>query len=321
MIRLPRLWLSLVALAYGTYHAVLGFLYRPLAAEPIQQAAPLLIYLVALCLAVMVGRNREAPLWVALIAFAAAIMVPYLVNASLSVDQLGTYSTWYMGGISTLMSIISVRLHRVTSLLGISITIAQVIAWGGVETLFKAGVIGALLIVLAADNTSRAITKSERKAASYLADVSRDMEGEQQTSEARRLSAARLQRALQDSLPILQVIVDKKGEISPDQISEARLLEAQLRDDIRGRALNTDAIKLAVRAARKRGVEVQLLDDGGLEAVSSQRWAEIESAVVDVLHRVKRGRVVVRASEGRDWNVTVAAIQKEVDQPEVFLRL
>lgn len=321
MIRLPRLWLSLVALAYGAYHAVLGFLYRPENADPLLQAAPLVMYLLALVFAVLVGRHREAPLWVALVALATAILVPYLVNYSLDIDQVGTYSTWYMGGISTLMSIIGVRLHRVISLIGIGFTIAQVYAWGGFETLFRAGIIGALLIVLAAHVTSRAITRSEERAARYLAEVSRDIEGEQQTTEARRASGARLQRALQDSLPILQVIASNRGQLSPEQKTEARLLEAQLRDDIRGRSLNSDAVKQAVRGARRRGVEVQLLDDGGLTDVTSERRAEIETAVLDVLHRVQRGRVVVRAAKGSDWNVTVAAIQKELDQPEVFLRL
>lgn len=321
MIRLPRLWLSIVALAYGAYHAVLGFLYRPENADPLLQAAPLAMYLAALLLAVLVGKHREAPLWVALIALATAVMVPYLVNASLEVDQVGTYSTWYMGGISTLMSIIGVRMHRVISLVGIGFTIVQVYAWGGFETLFRAGIIGALLIVLAAHVTSRAITRSEERAARYLAEVSRDIEGEQQTTEARRLSGARLQRALQDSLPILQIIASNRGQLSPDQVTEARLLEAQLRDDIRGRSLNTDAVKQAVRNARRRGVEVQLLDDGGLSGVTEDRRLEIEAAVLDVLQRVQRGRVVVRAAKGSDWNVTIAAIQKEIDQPEVFMRL
>lgn len=321
MIRLPRLWLSLVALAYGAYHAVLGYLYRPLAADPLLQLTPLLIYLAALLLAVLVGRQREAPLWVALIALSSAIFVPMLVNLSLSVDLVGSYSTWYMGGISTLMAIIGVRLHRVVSLIGIAITIAQVYAWGGFETLFRAGIIGALLIVLAAHVTSRAITRSEEKAASYLAEVSRDIEGEQQTTEARRISGERLQSALQDSLPILQVIAEQRGALTPEQVTEARLLEAQLRDDIRGRSLNTDAVKDAIRSARARGVEVQLLDDGGLDEVSAERRAKIDQAILEVLHKVQRGRVVIRAAKGNDWNVTIAAIQKEVDQPEVFLRL
>lgn len=321
MIRLPRLWLSLVALAYGTYHAVLGYLYKPANADLLLQAAPLVMYLIALLCAVLVGRHREAPLWVALVALATAIMVPYLVNLSLKVDQVGTYSTWYMGGISTLMAIIGVRLHRVISLLGISITIAQVLAWGGVETLFRAGIIGALLIVIAAQVTSRAITKSEERAASYLSEVSRDIEGEQQTTEARRASGSRLQRALQDSLPLLEVIAANRNPLTAEQSMEARLLEAQLRDDIRGRSLNSEPIKAAIREARRRGVEVQLLDDGGLSGVDEPRRLEIEQAVLEVLNRVQRGRVVIRAAKGAEWNVTVAAIQKELDRPEVFLRL
>lgn len=321
MIRLPRLWLALVSLSYGTYHALLGYLYRPEGVDLTRQLVPIVIYLVALFLAVLVGRHREAPLWVALVALAATLVLPILVNASLTLDKVGSYSTWYMGALSTLMAIIGVRLHRAISLVGISITIVQVYTWGGFETLFRAGIIGALLIVLAAHVTSRAITKSEDRAAAYLAEVSRDIEGQQLTTQARKLSGERLQRALRDSLPILQVIADSKGELTDGQVQEARLLEAQLRDDIHGRGLNTEPVKSAIRSARKRGVEVQLLDDGGLKDLTEAERASIERSILEVLQKVQRGRVVIRAAVGAGWNVTVAAIQKELDQPDVFLRL
>jgi hypothetical protein len=51
------------------------------------------------------------------------------------------------------------------------------------------------------------------------------------------------------------------AELSPGERTECRLLEAGLRDGIRGRGLATREVAQAARAARERGVTVTLIDD------------------------------------------------------------
>ena len=321
MIRLSRLWLSLVALSYGLHHTALGFIYRPTDVEIWQQLLPTVLFLIALLMSVLISGDLKLPLWVALVVFSISIYIPMLVNPLLSLDAIGSYSTWYVAGISTLMVILTIRKYPVMAAVGMSLVVLQVLIWGGFETLFQTGIGGALLLVAAAQGTAIAIDRSEKLAAEYLADVSRSIEGEQQTTEARKISAARLQRALNESLPMLQTIVDRNGRLNKTEIAEARLLEAQLRDDIRGAGLNTESVKSAVRMARRRGVDVQLLDDGGLDQLDASRRSEIETSILEVLAKVQVGKVVIRSAKGSGWTVTIAAMQENVDQPDVFLRL
>ncbi|HLS75762.1 MAG TPA: hypothetical protein VK083_03080 [Nocardia sp.] len=76
--------------------------------------------------------------------------------------------------------------------------------------------------------------------------------------------------------------------------AECRLVEAQLRDNLRAPALSVPAIAAAARAARARGVEVVLVDDRGLDdaapAVRSRLIAQITTELAGAL----AGSVMVR---------------------------
>lgn len=321
MIRLPKLWLSLVALAYGFNFALLGFIYRPEGGQVWQQLLPVALYLMALLMSVLISDDLKLPAWAALLVFSISIFIPMLVNPLLTLSAIGSYSTWYVGGVATLMVILTIRKFPLMAAIGVCAVVLQVLLWGGIETLFQTGIVGALILVGAAQGTAIAIDRSEKLAAEYLADVSRSIEGEQQTTAARKISAARLQRALSESLPMLQTIVYRGGKLNRTEITDARLLEAQLRDDIRGAGLNTEVVKAAVRVARIRGVDVQLLDDGGLDELDSMKRSEIEDSILEVLAKVQAGKIVVRSAKGSNWTVSIAAMQQDVDKPEVFLRL
>ena len=98
-------------------------------------------------------------------------------------------------------------------------------------------------------------------------------------------------------------------------------MEAQLRDEIRARALLNESVIKAARDARLRGVEVQLLDDGGLDDLSENARQSYLDEVCKRLDQVKAGKVVIRASMGEGWRLTMAAIQKDADRPDLFIRL
>lgn len=110
--------------------------------------------------------------------------------------------------------------------------------------------------------------------------------------------AARDERILQlrrlDDLvrPVLERIADT--DIGDAARREAVLVEATLRDSIRARALDVPAVAAAARAARARGVTVQLLDDGGLGPFGLDVGDEIRHAVVTQLNRLAEGSITVR---------------------------
>lgn len=111
--------------------------------------------------------------------------------------------------------------------------------------------------------------------------------------------------------PVLALIADAH-ELDDRSRREAILVEATLRDSIRARALDVPSVVLAARAARGRGVTVQLLDDGGLAQVDDSVAARIHEAVVAQLNSATSGSVTVRIHPpGRSVLTTVVVARNE----------
>mgnify|MGYP006197371859 CR=1 FL=1 len=115
--------------------------------------------------------------------------------------------------------------------------------------------------------------------------------------------------------------VAKNGNLTKDQQLAAMLAEAALRDQIRGRMLIEPILVEAIASARSRGVEVQLLDDGGIVDMDPQERLDLLERVAQELGAINSGKVVIRSVAGEDWKLTVAAIRKDSDRPDLFLRL
>lgn len=85
------------------------------------------------------------------------------------------------------------------------------------------------------------------------------------------------------------------------------VLEARLRDRIRGRALETPRLRASVDAARRRGITVLLLDDAAFPA--PEEWlGDGLAEAAEVLDGQPDGMMTVRVSGGPDaWQLTVVA--------------
>jgi hypothetical protein len=118
-------------------------------------------------------------------------------------------------------------------------------------------------------------------------------------------------------LPTLQHAA-RGGDFSPEERFAALILEARLRDQIRAPILATAELLDLAAAARRRGTEVILLDDGGLSAdpADSGKVEEVREHVAQVLESARGGKVTVRIlPPGR---VSVCTIV--IDHPENYLR-
>lgn len=94
--------------------------------------------------------------------------------------------------------------------------------------------------------------------------------------------------------------------LKPADRQECLLIEAQLRDSIRGRALSTGPVPGRVWLARRRGVDVTLIDDGGLVNQPEHVIRRATEVIATAADSVERGRVVARAQPpGRDSLLTV----------------
>ena len=101
-------------------------------------------------------------------------------------------------------------------------------------------------------------------------------------------------------------------EVTPEIAMEARLLEAELRDEIRAPYFTGTEVVAAARRARSRGVEVVLFDDrgdatrGGSTQYEERLRTRIVERAVAALDEAGAGRVVVRACPaGRRWAATI----------------
>ncbi|UYP19759.1 hypothetical protein OED52_04160 [Rhodococcus sp. Z13] len=87
---------------------------------------------------------------------------------------------------------------------------------------------------------------------------------------------------------------------------ECELLEARLRDSLRAPVLGAPEVAEAAAAARRRGVEVVLLDDHAMDPVPDEIRREVYREVVDTLDSVWSGSVTVRVlPPGRGAMVTM----------------
>jgi len=321
MIQVPRFALSIFTLGFGMYHAILGLTNLGAYSDAGYALIAIFIYLIGLVVAVASMPGLRLKNHVAWWVLMANIFVPLFMSAAIYPGATFGYTTWHVSGVATVMAIMAVRQHPYMAWVGTGFLILQTLLWGGIDVAFNSGVVGAFLLVLAAQATATLLSRSADAAQEFLEQAVATEAATAATTAARQERQARIQETLAEALPLLDLIAKRRGRLSSKDRLLAVLKEHELRDQIRGRALmHPDLIK-AARAARARGVEVQLLDDGGFENVDPAEVATMLKRVAKELTKVTAGKVVIRASQGEGWKLTMAALRKEADRPDLFLRL
>ncbi|MGA1171805.1 MAG: hypothetical protein ACO3TN_05715 [Aquiluna sp.] len=321
MIRLSRLALAAVAILFGLYHALLGFLFLGEYQNPAFAIVGLIAYLSALLLATFDKSGLKMRPVSAAIVLIVSISLPQLIFAALGEVRQGSYATWHIAAIGTLLAIVTIRKFEALAWIALLITSIEVIQWGGPDVIFNSGLVGALLLVATAQAASWALGSSSKSAEEFRRRALALDTATAASSAARTERAQRLNQTLKEVLPLLEKISDSKGNLTKSERLKAQLTEAELRDQIRGRNLLSIDVVSETRNARMRGIEVQLLDDGGLDDLSQEDRTPYLWEVASRLKGVKAGKVVVRAAKGDSWRVSMAAIRKESDSPDLFIRI
>ena len=317
---MPRWLVSTLGALFSVFHAVLGYAALTEYENPNQGAVAVTLYLFAVFATAVFYRGLKLPISQALINLAVSIFVPYLTNINLDPTQASPHSTWYVIGVATLLAGTAVRQQVVIAWIGTGILVFQQILWAGFLIGWQTGLAGALMLVFAGHAISRGIENAANEALRY---TEQTLENEKQLVVS-NVSAAerrtRLDFALAGALPMLKTIQSKNGQLTDSEKNEARLLEAALRDEIRGRELINDEVRSAARAARERGIEVVILDEGGIDQISSAEKTEILSKVCKTINAVEQGRITLRAPVGEAWRVTLVATRPGIAKPDVWLK-
>lgn len=321
MIRLPRWIVATAALSWLGYHIVLAAIsisvYRDL--EWILVAT--LLYVIAAVSSVVFYRGWGMPRLQALFNLAVTVALIVILSDQLVVARLNDYATWHISALGALLTVTAVRQHRWIAALGLISLALHVITWGGFGYIFNSGLIGAASIVLVGIAASRGIANAVQGTEQYLAEARENAKATEAQSAAHQQRMLLLRQTLNRVLPTLRLITTRRGQLSAAERAALVLIEASLRDEIRGRELLDDGVRQAVREARSRGVEVLLLDEGGLDELGENRRQELRAAVVEALRETREGRVTVRAKTGEGWNVTIAAVRMGARNPDLWLRV
>ncbi len=319
MTRLP-LWSLLVVGALLVLNpavsAILGFYSYE---DPALAATALACYLAASLTSVFYFQARKMPIWLAVVNLLVAIAIPQMVHAAIDSTAPGSQSSWFVTGVGALMAVTAIRGHTAISWSGTAIMALSVLVWGGIGDLFNTGLAGALALVVAAHTISYSLDKSETETAQFLKQAIEIQAASVTESSTRQERSRRLSETLVVAYPLLSKI--SRGEIDQHCRQEAKVLEAQLRDGIRGRNLINEKLKASIHAARQRGVEVTVLDEGGLDAITDSARDEIRNRIATELDQVVEGRVTIRAPRGSKSSATFVASRPGTVTPDVFLRL
>ncbi|MFM6977891.1 MAG: hypothetical protein ACKOWR_04180 [Micrococcales bacterium] len=320
MISVRRLFLGGLTLLFGAFNVSLALFRLDRYNDSWITVAMGFGYFATLAICTVAFRKFQLPAWVAWFVALVAVLIPKVSHLTLRGENLETYDTWYVTAVGLLLGALAVRGRSLYAIVAGVIFSAEVIYFGGLEYLPKSGLSGAVILIVACIAISRGLDTSAKEIASA------------QTSAAQELSALETEKsmavahdyainiAMKSTLPTLKKIATGKY-FSKEQRASYADTEVSLRDDISGGLLVNRKVKRAVAAARSRGVDVALLDEGGLDSLAAHELEDLLDLVVAALGDVNTGRVTVRTQPKENWLVRFTASRPRVVTPDLDLKL
>lgn len=309
IISVPRYLIVGLAAVFSAYHLVLATVSIGVPVNLGPYIAAMVLYAVATTMSLWPSRNARMPSWLASFNLAVAVLVPLLVTSQLPDPEHINYASWYVAAIGTLMVITSTRRRHVFAWIGVGALAVQSVVWAGFGALTALGVIGSVVWVAISHVLSRSLAKAGRDARQYAL-------AEREAVEWRAAQEAhvserqfRLGQTSRMSLPMLRQIVASGGELTAGQRRECLYLEGAIRDEIRGRRLLNDRVREQIMIARRKGVIVMLLDEGGLDDLPDVELERVHNRLAAAIRDTETEKLIARTvPEGSDTAVTVVGL-------------
>jgi hypothetical protein len=320
LISVPHNRAAIFALGFGYYHAVLGLIHFEEYERPAPAAAALLLYAAVLFLTTRFRRELRLPTAMTVVAVFAALAVPALALYATGTEAEHHDPTWFVAGVGSIMAVLAWRNHAKMAWAGMTLMVFYIYLWGGLEVLLATGALGSFAIVAGSQGAAIALTSSQKSSIQFLnwrLAVNLDSET---VSVQRAEPLLQLKRTLDSSLPLLELIQQKEGKVTSSDSKKLLLAEAGIRDQIRAKGLQHEALIAAVLSARVRGVEVQLSDDGGIDLLDGEERELLFKELSHTVSGIKSGKIVIRSVAGESWTVSLFA-SGSIGSQDVFLRL
>ncbi|AOY56395.1 hypothetical protein [Candidatus Rhodoluna planktonica] len=320
--RFPRWLLTLGAMLFALYPvalAIFSFYEHPETGDYLWVS--LALYLTTMVPTIAGYRSWQIPVSQALFNLIPALLIPMLLLPNLPKDSIGTYGTWFVGAMATMLGATAMRGHPWIAAIGNASVVIQVVAWGGLASIASTGIFGAVIFLAAGWLMYVGLSRLNAETEEYNQRAVNLAIESAKTTATRAERERRINHALETASPVLSRIVSSRGLLDDGLKQQAVRLEAALRDEIRGEALITDEIRRSVNDARTRGVEVTLLDEGGLEDLTDSERVALLSQVAAKIDTVSQGRITLRAPAGEAWRLTLMATRSGEPEPDIWLKL
>lgn len=312
-----------LGLPFPAAHILLGLANLGRTTSPIPALAAMAICVALMVLVTRAGQGRGLSAMHAVLALVGVLTMDVLVNSGLRYGEHPGYAAWHTGAIQMIIVVVAMRQQIRLAWLGAGIFAVLDFASSLIRglpvidglTLVLTPLMWVVIATVVSILLSRSIdqinayTATERQSAKILA---RD--------HARQLSRDEWMTDLDKTTrPCLEIIAS--GSPTASNRQEFMLLEAQLRDQIRGRSLATPSVLQSARDARARGVRVDLLDDRKSD-LSVAVLSEASVQLSEAMDRAQRGSVKGRAlPAGSGVAVTVLAYDESVPGEEFYLEI
>lgn len=299
---IPRwVFVSLAGALVG-YHVVVAIHSLSVIIDPVPYLIATALFVAAATVSLLPWGGLRMPIWVAMLNLLVSMVVPELVlrQVSAQLQVQVDHAAWYVGGIGVLMVITSVRRHHLFAWLGIAALAAHTLLASHTPSVSLIGVGMSAAWVGTSHAVSVLLDRAERDARQYgaAAQAAAMWRAESEAHVTER--QARLRQTNRLARGLLQEIVQREGRLTDELRDQCVLLEATIRDEIRGRLLLDDAVREAVLEARRAGVEVMVLDEGGLDDLAEEVLDRVRKGLVRALASVRSSRIVVRTAQDRE---------------------
>lgn len=314
IISVPRYLIVGLAAVFSAYHLVLASVSIGVPVNPIPYIGAMVLFAVATILSLWPSKQLKMPRWMASFNLAVAVVVPLAVTSQLPDPSRIGYAAWYVAAIGTLMVITSTRRQNIFAWLGVGALAVQSVAWAGFGALTSMGVAGSVVWVAISHVLSRSLAKASREAGQYA--LAEREAVEWRAAQEARISERqfRLGQTSRMSLPMLRQIIASGGKLTGEQRQECIYLEGAIRDEIRGRKLLNDRVREQIMTARRKGVEVVLLDEGGIDDLSEVELERVHNRLAIAIRDTETEKLIARTvPEDSDTAVTVVGLSSPDD--------
>lgn len=265
-------------------------------------------------------RSLDLPLRTAMVL--AILIIAAAVLGLMSIADVGApsgYDAWFFGAIAFDLLGLTVVGRFGTAWVTMAVLVAVTVLWAVLGD--RPVAVGVDLIVrhiatLAVGTALAASLRRSNAASAAFRAVQRRRRTEEDVARARASTRrGAVEQVLEQAGPTLRAIAEGR-RLSVEDRRQMLVLEGALRDQIRTPRLNASELRVVVDTARRRGINVLLLDEADESAPEAR--ARAVHWLAERLEVTAEGRFVGRLRGLEDGGVRASAVRDDLGDAEVF---